>query len=317
MMPLEDLRVIVVTYNSARVIADCLSELVSSELCKDVEFVVVDNDSKDETLKIVRGISGRIRIIRNIDNVGFAKAVNIGARSTHASAILLLNPDAIISASALLELRLASASNNRTILAPLIVHPDGRLRIVSAGRFPSVWRLFCHYSGISRFGKTCPALEGHYLLPNQLQMETSTDWVTGACMLIPSQIWSHLGGLTEQWFMYAEDIEFCWKAKQAGYGVALLRKVTTTHAVGESTDEPKSLNADWITNLFDFYRTSMNGSTLSGTAWKLVVVLGLLSRSVAFRVRGHRTHNEPDRRFWVRESKRFYAFAQKLGEVRL
>lgn len=307
--------VIIVTYNSASVIRDCLDPLVVATFGPAIEIIVVDNNSTDETMRIVEEISPCIRIIRNKENQGFARAVNSGAEMANGTQLLLLNPDATISSDSLQQLLRISDRSRPAVIAPLIVHPGGRLRIVSAGRFPSVWRMFCHYSGLSRFGRVSAAFEGHYLLPSQLQSEMQTGWVTGACVLIPRIIWTQLGGLSQRWFMYAEDIDFCWRANQAGYNVLLATEVVVTHSVGESTDEPKSLNADWVTNLFDFYRTEMNGSELAGHVWKAVVVFGLYSRSVAFKYRAIRLAPNQQQAAWAQESRRFSEFARQLKRV--
>lgn len=303
--------VIVVTYNSRSVIGQCLEPLIADTL-NDVEIIVVDNASSDGTQALIKTDFPQVLFIQNDENLGFAKAVNIGARLASGSHIVLLNPDAVISGDALHQLVAIQTEHPRpSIVAPLISQPDGRLRIVSAGRFPSPWRMFTHFSGLSRLGRNA-IFEGHYLLPGRLKALESTDWVTGAVLAITKRDWVELHGLSERWFMYAEDIDLCWRARERGMDVLLSCDVHATHLVGASTTDPRSRKADWIVNLLDFYRTSMRGGTFGAVIWKAVVCSGLASRAVVYRVVAMRQTTTEARIHWNQEGDRFASFAFSL-----
>lgn len=310
------LSVIIVTYNSAEVIEACLEGLHSSDDLA-MEIIVVDNCSSDGTADLVQAKFPLVQMIRSSRNLGFAAAVNLGSKEVGGDNIALINPDAIVSSAALVRLMTIQRNRkNPSVIAPLIVQPHGRLRIVSAGHFPSSWRMLCHYIGMSRLTRR-RIFEGHYLLEHQLEPVHSVDWVTGAVWVVPTSEWKKLGGLTERWFMYAEDVEFCWRAKADGLEVLLARDVTATHLVGGSSGNVQSIRADWVVNLYDFYRHSMKAPVLGRITWKVVVSAGLMSRAIIYGMHALRVQGSDKRGVWLHESKRFRIFATQLLKVKV
>jgi GT2 family glycosyltransferase len=297
--------VVIVTYNSLGVIAECLATLDSPDL----QLIIVDNASTDGTAEFVEAQAPRAKVIRARENVGFAAGVHLGVEHATSATIALLNPDAVASSGSLLEL--ARRLNSDPLLgavAPIVVQPDGRLRIVSAGRTPTLWRMFTHYSGLSRLGRTCRALEGHYLLPDQVADSRDVDWATGACLVISREAWSTTGGLSTRWFMYAEDIEFCWRLKQSGFSVRIYPDLVVSHLVGASeTGHASKINSAWVTTLFDFYRSDLSHNYVTTLLWKIIVAGGLLSRSIIYSTLALR-----DATKWSWEAERFRAHARAL-----
>ncbi|WP_396125319.1 glycosyltransferase family 2 protein [Arthrobacter sp. CJ23] len=298
---------IIVTYNSARVIRDCLEPLIDL-VQQGHEVIIVDNSSADETLAICSAVIPNARLIINQNNEGFAKAVNRGAEASSGSTIVLLNPDAVGTTEAFGQLLESSRVYPGAVLAPMIVHPEQRLSVVSAGRQPHLGRMILHYSGLARLAGPS-VLEGHYLYPRQARSARDVDWATGACLAIPKDLWVAVGGLTERWFMYAEDIEFCYRVVSAGYKIRLLPGIQISHAAGTGTSEPKSMKADWIVNLWHFYDQDLSQSKASSVAWKLVVALGLMSRAGYYALRGATSE---DKLAWRHESRRFRAFSAAI-----
>ncbi|MHC8608825.1 glycosyltransferase family 2 protein [Paenarthrobacter ureafaciens] len=294
---------IIVTYNSSSVIEECLRPLISLAR-KGHQVIVVDNDSTDNTVALCRATVPDARIIRNSANVGFARAVNRGAAVSNAETIVLLNPDAVGTSSAFGELLQRSYHSPSAVIAPMIVHPEQRLSVVSAGRQPYLLRMLLHYSGLARLVGEGP-LEGHYLYPHQVKADRSVEWATGACLVIPRNIWLSLGGLTERWFMYAEDIEFCHRVVSAGYKIWLCPGIQISHAAGTGTAEPKSMRADWIENLWRFYNEDLSPNRMTSLVWKLLVSCGLFTRSFAYYLR---SASSPDRQSWRHEARRFWSF---------
>ncbi|NWL35198.1 glycosyltransferase family 2 protein [Paenarthrobacter nitroguajacolicus] len=298
---------IIVTYNSESVIAGCLAPLVDLALAGH-EVIIVDNNSHDETLTICAKLIPTAKIIRNPNNDGFAKAVNIGVAASAGSTIVLLNPDAVGTAESFNQLLKSSAESPRAVIAPMIVHPEHRLSVVSAGRQPKLRRMILHYSGLARLAGP-RFLEGHYLYPHQAKSDRNVEWATGACLVIPKDLWLAVGGLTERWFMYAEDIEFCHRVVSAGYTVRLLPGIEISHAAGTGTSEPKSMKADWIVNLWHFYNDDLSPSRAASSLWKFVVSAGLLSRAAYYALRAV---TPGDKLAWLHESRRFRAFSTAM-----
>ncbi|MCY1694136.1 glycosyltransferase family 2 protein [Curtobacterium sp. SL109] len=276
------LSVVVVTFNSRHVLGENLSRLASMP---DVEVIVFDNASTDGTQEFVRHQLPHVELIESTENLGFAKAVNRAAARAHGRMLMLFNPDASIGVDDVRLLAETSDSHPGDVVAPFIEQPAPQ-RIVSAGWMPSCWRMFTHYSGLSRLGKWSEALQGHYLLPAQVTGTTRVEWVTGACLVVPMTTWSAVGGLSERWFMYAEDIDFCHRVGEAGQSVWIVPRARATHMVGGSdSSHSMSMNAAWVLNLRDFYATSLRRRPFAVWIWTLIVAGGLSSRALVATVR--------------------------------
>jgi N-acetylglucosaminyl-diphospho-decaprenol L-rhamnosyltransferase len=277
----HEVSVILVTYNSRAIVMDALKPLVGQS---GIEVIVVDNDSQDGTSQAINARYAAVEVVQLPDNVGFARAVNEGIRRATNPLVMLLNPDAVVGIEAVRRLASKFSDSRTGLVAPLLKNPAGHQRVVAAGYLPTLRRMVAHYSGLSRLGKRFPALRGHYLFEDQLSSNSmNVEWVTGACMIFPRAVWTEVGGLSERWFMYAEDIDFCLRVSRAGYRVRLIVQETADHLVGQSdSTESFKANPAWVLNLRDFYDRELAPSRLHGWVWSVVVGLGLLARGLAF-----------------------------------
>lgn len=291
--------IVMVTYNSEGVLRGCLSALDGG----DFEVVVVDNASSDSTCELVSRCFPDVTLLRNDTNVGFARAVNHGVSVLSSDLIMLLNPDAVIRPDAVVALAQAVDAQPDHIGAPLIRDPTGTTRIVGGGKFPTPGAMFLHYSGLSRLATVLPPLSGHYLTRRQIVTGDDVvlvEWVSGACIMLTRTLWEALGGLSERWFMYAEDIELCWRAALLGGGRAartcfIDTRVDSTHLVGSSSTKSRGRvvdsplrQSDWVRNLYDFYCSSMARSRVDCVLWGCATAAGLSVRGVLFFVQGVR-----------------------------
>ncbi|MDT0182963.1 glycosyltransferase family 2 protein [Microbacterium sp. ARD31] len=285
--------VVVVTYNSAHLLRGCLSHL--SALDDEVDIVVVDNCSSDGSAQAAREAAPTAKVVERTDNGGFAVAVNEGVRHARGSSVLLLNPDAYITAGALRALA-GSLSRQADVgaIAPLVT-PSGPVRpTIAAGSAPTIIRMMTHMSGLS----TLPlrALRGHYAqLRHVLRSSGSIDveWVSGGCVLVRRAALESIGGLSERWFMYAEDIDMCLKLKDAGWRVALDSEVNATHETGQSSaGQDGRVSTLWLENLFDLYCVRYSPGTFRRTIWLLTTWGGFQARHLAYR---HRDRYQAER----------------------
>lgn len=275
--------VVIVTYNSADVIGGAIEAIYDS---KDVQIVVVDNASSDNTRSLIKDRFPDVLLIENQENLGFARAVNEGAKKASGDAILLLNPDALIDRSSLFRLYAKMNSIPECgIVAPLIKTPG--LKTANGGFAPSIRHMFMHSTGLSRFSHKFRSLRGHYTMIGTHRYASKVDWVTGGCMLVRKAVWQRLGGLTTRWFMYAEDIDFCLRVKDAGWSTWLIPDISATHAIGGSSKGVDGkVNTVWIRNLFELYVLRSGAGTVRSSIWKLVVSTGFLGREITYLCRG-------------------------------
>lgn len=282
-MTRPEVSVLIVTYNSAHVISACLDALEAGYgRDGELEIIVYDNASTDETVPLIERNWPAVRVIAGERNLGFAKGVNRAAEAATGLNIMLLNPDAVIAAADVEVLARTVPSTHGGIVAP-VIHTDG-VRVMAAGRMPTIWAMASHYFGISRLSRGRTRLQGHYLLPSDVgEGVVCTDWVTGACLMVDSETWWRVGGLTERWFMYAEDIEFCWRVGSTGGAVLIQPRARAQHLVGSSNGAPEAgTNSAWVLNLYEFYCADLAESRLQRIVWALVVGCGLRFRAVVF-----------------------------------
>lgn len=276
------LSVVIVTFNSAHVIRPCLQALGD---LTDSEIVVVDNQSSDRSVELIRKEFPAVVVIEAATNGGFAKGVNAGIAASTGERVMLLNPDAVVDATSVRFMIETVDRHWRSLVAPLIQQPGGATRIGSGGRFPTPWRMGAHYFGLSRLS----GIDGHYLLLSDVVAAhgiIDVEWATGACVMASRSTVDAVGGLDERWFMYAEDIDLCWRVRRGGGTVLIDTRAHATHLVGESNARRGAVNSMWVVNLYDFYVLRMAPSRSAVLRWGLVVAAGLAVRSLVFALQG-------------------------------
>ncbi|WP_165360907.1 glycosyltransferase family 2 protein [Candidatus Chloroploca sp. Khr17] len=224
--------ILIVTHNSGREIGACLDAL-QRHTRLDHEVILVDNASGDTSLEIAKQCAG-VRLLANMENIGFAAAVNQAARLAQGRYLLLLNPDTRVHEQAVD--RLASYLDNRPavgLCAPRVLAPDGRIRH-NCFAFETPWSFFWFGVGVGPLRH----LRNWMLRRNRWDIAAATpqqvEAVTGAAMLVRRDLFEQLGGLDERFFMYCEDGDFCLRARRAGWQTLLVPDAVVTHIGGAS-----------------------------------------------------------------------------------
>ena len=218
--------VIVVTYNSERDIAACLSALHGEDV------LVIDNASSDGTGDIAANADGRVEVIRNSANIGFGRAANQGMRVASGRDVVLVNPDVLITSDVIDRLRFTAQRTGAGIVAPRLIYPDGSVQ-ESARRFPNLPRLLARRTsvGLSAIGRRWLADDITPRSPGPVE----SDWVIGAVMYLPRSTIETVGGFDEQFFLYGEDVDLCARCWRAGLPVVLDGHVEATHSYARAS----------------------------------------------------------------------------------
>jgi N-acetylglucosaminyl-diphospho-decaprenol L-rhamnosyltransferase len=203
-------------------------------------------------------------------------------------------------------------------VGPAIRHPTGRLKVLSAGKQPTVWRIFTHATMLSRLSRRIPALEGmNLLLGIHDDRQRDVEWLTGACLLLRRDALDAVGLLTERWFMYAEDFELCLRLHRAGWRLVHLPAARMMHHMGASADPDDAPSTAWAETLHDFYRTDISAGIFADIVWRAVFASQLLSRSMYYLLRARRSPDSDSggsisRQAWLREARGFAASARAV-----
>ena len=253
-----EIAVVVVTWNSAKVVRALLDSLPAGLDGLGWHVNVVDNDSADETVALVGQWAAehpavRCRVVQTGYNAGYSIAINAGlARAEPFTAALILNPDLRLRPGCARALLDALASRPCTgIVVPLLYDEDDRLS-KSLRREPSVLRalgeavLGARAGRLSRFGEV--------VLDDECYRRPSVvDWATGAAMLISADCLAETGPWDESFFLYSEETEFALRARDLGYATCLAPQAAAVHIGGDGGVSP-SLWTLLTLNRVRFYR---------------------------------------------------------------
>lgn len=268
-----DLSVIIVSHNSAGHLDACLASLGRYLAEADTEVVVVDNASRDDSRAILARVAPRARLIASERNLGFAAAVNRGLAATTAPYVLWVNPDSELLDGGALTLIAYLDSNPRVgIAGPRILDPDGALQR-SARAFPSYdWAVGHRHSLLTRLFPANPYSKRYLrtdLDPGRVQ---DVDWVSGACLLHRREVSDRLGGLDERFFMYCEDVDFCLRARQAGWTTRYHPGLSVRHQVAGSTRRtPARMLFERHRSLWRYYLKHFpRGVLIDAAAWSAI-----------------------------------------------
>jgi N-acetylglucosaminyl-diphospho-decaprenol L-rhamnosyltransferase len=228
-MTADRVTIVIVTYNSADVLGDCLASL---ELhAAGHRAIVVDNASTDATLDIAAG-KPFLTVIRALGNDGFSKANNRALRDVETEFALVLNPDARLTAAAIPGL-LAAGDRHPTAaaLGPKTVYEDGRPQ-VSFG--PDLSPLAEYRQ--RKLVKGVKAGDAAALQEWQAatQSERVVDWISGSCMLLRMSAAREVGFFDERYFLYEEDADLCLRLRKAGNKVMFIPQSVVLHELGTS-----------------------------------------------------------------------------------
>jgi asparagine synthase (glutamine-hydrolysing) len=224
-----ELTVIVVNWNTQGLLRDCLTTVAA--YLKDVrhEVIVVDNASADGSADMVAREFPAVRLIRNPENVGFARANNQAMRVAAGEWFMLLNSDTRLTDDSVA--RLFASVRGRPGLGVAhcrLLLEDGRVQY-STYRFPSVG--LSVLEGFGFYKLLPPARRGELLLSGYWEEgeERDVDWVSGAFMLMPRAVFEQTGGFSEEFFMYGEDLEWCYRIRAAGFSIRHFPQASLIH----------------------------------------------------------------------------------------
>jgi len=223
----SDAAAVVVTYNGLPWVERCLASL------EGVLTVVVDNDSQDGTVELVRERFPEVRVLERA-NRGLAAGWNAGIRETDSRYVLLLNSDAWLVGDALSRLvTFADRRPEAAVVAPRLLNEDGSLQRSVRG-FPTLWRLATEYFFLRKLAPQSAALNGFYAGGFDHDEVREAEFVMGACMLVRRSAIDHVGLLDEDYFLFSEETDWCYRFHKAGWQVLFFPGAECVHVGGAS-----------------------------------------------------------------------------------
>jgi len=227
------LSVIVVSWNTRELLAQCLQSVYDTAGELQVEVIVVDNASSDGSVEMVRRDFPQVQIIANAENVGFVRANNQAIERCRGRYVLLLNSDTqALPGSLDKTVRFMDEHPRAGIAGVRLLNPDGTFQ-ASHTPFPTLWREFLILSGLGRWliQPTFPSCGPQV----EKGAQAIKGYVEGAYLIARREVVEQVGGLDERIFMYAEDVDWCYRFHQAGWEVWYLPQAPIIHYGGQSS----------------------------------------------------------------------------------
>jgi GT2 family glycosyltransferase len=221
----DDAAVVVVTYDALPWIEQCLQSV------RGAQVVVVDNGSRDGTVALVRERFPEVRVVES-ENRGLGAGWNIGIRETASRYVLVLNADAWLLGDALTRLvAFADEHPRAAVVGPRLLNPDGTLQRSVRG-FPTLWRLATEYFFLRKLGPHTSALNAFYAGGFDHDEVRDAEFVMGACMLVRREAIDAVGPLDEDFFLFSEETDWCYRFRQAGWEVLFFPGAECVHVGG-------------------------------------------------------------------------------------
>jgi GT2 family glycosyltransferase len=233
-----DVAAVVVTYNSASDIALLIDDLHVAAGDRPIRLIVVDNQSSDDTVKIVRAHDD-IVLVESGGNLGYAGGINAGLRFVgQCDAVLILNPDLALAPNAVTRLLSATGTDRIGGVVPLMLDEAGAT-YPSLRREPTLTRAIGDAFFGSRIWRSRPAFFSELdYRPSSYVVGHDVDWATGAALLIPAVVASEVGEWNEKFFLYSEETDYFRRVRESGHHIRFEPSAVVKHRGGGSGVSP-------------------------------------------------------------------------------
>lgn len=231
-----DLSIIIVNYNVKEFLQNLIHSIEKASHNLSTEIIIVDNASDDGSIEFIQEKFPDIKLIINKTNLGFSKANNLGLKEAKGDFILLINPDTIVSEDTFdVLINFLKENDDVGMVGCKILNPDGTLQLACRRSFPGPWVSFCKVVGLSTLFPKSKLFAKYNLTYLDENKTYEVDAISGSFMMIKREVYEKIGGLDESFFMYGEDLDWCYRTQKAGYKVYYVHSTQIIHYKGEST----------------------------------------------------------------------------------
>jgi len=231
-----DLSVVILSYNTKDLLEQALRTVLDAATQLETEVFVVDNASSDSSVEMVAAKFPTVRLICNEQNLGFAGGNNVALRQVQGRHVLLLNSDTIVQPETL-DILVDYLDDHPAVGAAgcKILNPDGTLQLSCRRGFPTPVAAFCKMSGLSWLFPKSRLLAQYNLTYLDPEETNEVDALSGSCMVVRKAAMDQVGMLDEDYFFYGEDLDWCFRLRQAGWKISYVPKTEIIHFQGESS----------------------------------------------------------------------------------
>lgn len=280
---MRDLDISIVNYKTRNLTEKCLKSIFSKRWGIKYQVWIVDNGSGDGSLEYLQRNFSRAAFIKSNKNLGYAGGHNLVLMNLDARYVLLLNSDTEVNKKTL-DLMVSFMDDRREvgIASCKVLGYDNEIQ-PNGGDLPFGLSLIGWLFNLELFGINKPSF--HREESSYYENLHEAGWVSGSFMMVRKEVFEKIGLLNEKYFMYFEDVDFCYRARKAGFKVMINSETSIKHLSGGSSDDPKF--RQWLgeyKGLIRFYKNQFGW--ISALFVKLLIYISVLLRVAAFLLMG-------------------------------
>jgi N-acetylglucosaminyl-diphospho-decaprenol L-rhamnosyltransferase len=273
-----DVSIIIVNWNSKDLLRQCLRSVQQHTCGLSYETIVVDSGSFDGAGEMLAHDFPEVAFVQSVSNIGFARANNLGRIGASGDLLLFLNPDTELVANAVLEMaqHLRRFPGDGAVGVKLL-NADGSLQDSCVQSFPTITNQLLSFDAL-RWRTRRSSLWGMSALHDAGIGAAAVDMVSGACLMVSAEAFDRVGGFSEDYFMYSEDLDLCHKLHAVGRRNSVLSRVQVRHFGGGSSNEAPSEFSAVMTreSMWRFFRKTRGSAYAAG--YRVSVAIAALVR---------------------------------------
>ena len=254
------LSIVILNYNVRYFLEQCVLSVEKAIKNIDAEIIVVDNNSTDDSVAMIRAHFPAVRLIANTDNAGFPKGNNIGVAQAKGEYICILNPDTVVAEDTFEKvLAFAETKGDLGIVGVRLIDGTGKFLPESKRGIPTPWVAFTKVSGLYKVSDRLNRYYAADLLENE---NGKVEILVGAFMVMKRELYNEIGGFDENCFMYSDDIDLSYTVLKSGKSNYYFGHATVIHYKGESTVKDEKYMLRFREAMDFFYRKHFRKSFL-------------------------------------------------------
>lgn len=274
-----ELSIVISSYNTRDLLKKTLVSVYKKIKNINFEVILIDDASSDETSEMIKKYFPKIKNITNNTNLGYSKNYNMGTRKARGEYILHLNSDVEFLNAEPLREAIAFMKNHRNVglIGCKILKADGRLELPCRRSFPTPMNVFFQSVGLSKIFPKNKFFGNYYLTYLDENKVTEVDCIMGAFMLIKREAIRKIGYLDENFFIYGEDIDFCYRTRKAGWKIIYFPELVIKHIHGGTTNKFR-LKYIWHFHYAMFQYYNKHFARKRSLFFNLMVYIGIIVR---------------------------------------
>jgi GT2 family glycosyltransferase len=230
------LSVIIVSYNIEKLLKKAISSIYNTYGKDDLQIIVIDNASSDDSVAMVKKEFPRVEIIKSETNNGFSAGNNLARKKAKGEVVLFLNPDVEVKGQAIGKcLDILTKNNDLGAITCKVMLPNGKVDYSCHRGLPTVWNTFCYWTYLAKLFPKSAHFAGYAATYLDINQPHYIECISGTFLMIKHRVLDNIGWWDEDYWWNGEDIEFCYRIKKAGYGIWYEPSETIIHYKGSSS----------------------------------------------------------------------------------